>query len=106
MRRTFELISRWAAPENSELAIQQGCSKRSSNEAAGRPATEAYDFRYVAGRRATENKVGGRFQQPSQDEHRREPQEHSHTDDIGGGCQEDAGGRGGIGAELLQRQGD
>ncbi len=42
-----------------------GCSKRSANEAAGKAATEAYAFRYAAGRRLTENEVGGRFQHPA-----------------------------------------
>src|SRR5574341_2248474 len=41
-----------------------GCSKRPPGEAAGSPATEAYAFRYVAGRRATENKAGGLFHHP------------------------------------------
>ena len=33
------------------LLLSCGCSKRSANEAAGSPATEAYVVRYVAGRR-------------------------------------------------------
>jgi hypothetical protein len=41
-----------------------GCSKRSSNEAAGSLTTQAYAFPYVAGRQAAENEVGGFFQQP------------------------------------------
>ena len=35
-----------------------------SNKAAGSPATDAYPLGYAAGRRATENDVGERFQQP------------------------------------------
>lgn len=34
------------------------------SKAAGSGATEAYPQGYVAGRRATENASGGRFQQP------------------------------------------
>ncbi len=43
---------------------QTGCSKRSSNEAAGSMATEAYPLGYVARRLTTENEVGSRFQHP------------------------------------------
>jgi len=34
------------------------------SKAAGNMATEAYSLGYVAGRHATENEVGGRFQHP------------------------------------------
>ena len=47
-----------------------------SNKAAGSPATDAYPLGYVAGRRATENDVGERFQQPLVDalaDFRRQP---------------------------------
>src|SRR5438309_1542008 len=39
--------------------------KQTSGAAARSSATEAYVFRYVAGRRATENKAGGLFQHPA-----------------------------------------
>jgi len=62
------------------VTIEPGCSKRlvfspappwraetrlSCGKAAGGTATEAYYFTYIAGRCATENEVGDRFQHPS-----------------------------------------
>ena len=42
----------------------EGCSKRSSNKAAGSGETEAYPPGYVARSPTTENAVGERFQHP------------------------------------------
>src|SRR5438093_2794138 len=65
MKRDRERLARCVQEAGATSESHAGCSKRPPNEAAGGAATEAYVFRYVAGRRTTENKVGGLFQHPA-----------------------------------------